>query len=38
MLAVYTSEGSFIFNFELSTDQATQNPSESLSLNPIKQK
>jgi hypothetical protein len=36
MLLVYTSEGSFIFNFKLSADQATQNPSKILSLNPIK--
>jgi hypothetical protein len=36
MLAIYTSEGSFTFNFGLSADQATQNPSEIFSLKPIK--
>jgi hypothetical protein len=38
MLLVYTSEGSFIFNFGLSVDQATQNPSQILSLKPINMK
>jgi hypothetical protein len=38
MLAVYTSEGSFIFKFGLSTDQTTQNPSDALSSKPVNMK